>query len=255
MGGFNLMHIVLVGVAVVVIVLLLWPTERSGRRLLRSWGLPDADRNQSLIARRYLLVRRIPAAVLLVLPLPLLGYAGWGVVLLGALLLAESAAAVAPVRGDTRTATLRRRGLRDLAPAWTVVVLFVFAALAVVSAVLVWVPVVRTDSRDHWVFSAPGATLAIVGAAVVAAGTVVQLAKLRPSVGDVASDAALRVRSARVAIALATALVANQAFQQLQWIDDPAVGRAGWCVLAAGIAAWILIANPLRRPRLVTAVR
>ncbi|AHH99529.1 hypothetical protein [Kutzneria albida] len=280
MGEYSGTHIVIIAVVLALIVAALWPTEAGGGRLLRGWGLPDADREQRLIARNYLRNRRVLYLVFSLAPLPLFGSSGWLVVMLAGLLLAELVAAFTPVRGGTRVATLRRRTWRDLVPRWVMATYLTFAGLAVLGSVLVLLATPwAAESAANQPFSqlddsTPVLSLVIVGVATLAAGGLVLLATARPSVGDAAADSALRVRSARVMIALATVVLADQASRQLRMVGDynsPQLaghpgkpewlalagavfgGATSWFLLLAAALAWILIANPMRRPGIVVA--
>ncbi|MFD0206064.1 MULTISPECIES: hypothetical protein [Saccharothrix] len=258
------------GLVGLVLVVVLWPTTSGGRRFLRRWGVPEPDDRQSAQAVRYLRDRRLLYPVLFLLTPVVtepvaraLGFAEPGsgafrslASLLVALLAAEAAAALRPVRG-TRTATLARRHWRDLVPRWAVGMLLVLGAVAVLLAVVglaaqpwadrvadavptggVWRSVdgtVRgTVSERHYAeIGLPVSQVALVGAVcglAVVLG-VVRLAVRRRSLADPLVDAACRTRSARVAVGIGLAWTASMvlvAVGRLDYLRSVEFAEAGF---------------------------
>ena len=257
------------GLIGLVLVVVLWPTTSAARRFLVRWGVPEPDDRQTAQAVGYLRDRRLLYPVLFLLAPVVaepaaraLGFAGTGsgafrglASALVALLAAEVAAALRPVRG-TRTATLARRHWRDLLPRWAVGVLLALGAVAVllaaaglaaqpwadrVAAVMpaggVWRavddPVHGTVSEQYYAeIGLPVSLLALLGAVcglAVVLG-VVRLAVRRRSPADPLVDAACRTRSARVAVGIGMAwlalmvLVAVGRLDYLRSVEFPVAG-------------------------------
>ncbi|MFI5609397.1 hypothetical protein [Amycolatopsis sp. NPDC051903] len=213
------------------ILIVLWPGERQGARLLAKWGLPRATPEQVGVAVRYLRRRRFWYPWLWVgLPLipgasGLADSSGLGtivtVLLLGGLI--AEVLAQRPAPGPRREAVLAPRGVLDFAPLWAIVV----AGLAAVAAA------VHLAVIGEWVLFA-----VTVASAAVAWG-VVLLAVRRPATGDPDVDLALRCRSARVALGLATAACAVTAW--------PGGTLPSFLAFVVTLAAFIAIASPPRR--------
>jgi hypothetical protein len=234
-------------IAAAVMLLVLWPTQSSGRRLLRTWGIPEPDPDQVSAAVRYLWQRRI-LYVVLFLALPSLLNLVWRqddgvpgltilVPLVVAMLIAELVAAVRPA-GGVRVASLRPRGWRDLVPRWAVWAMGVLVAVVVVGAI-----VFPASPRDRW------QALGSVAVCLVVVGLLVQLAVRRPVGDDEAVATALRLRTARVAVGIG-----------FGWLGGSYVVLArelpyAWGVVVplAAVAAWIWVANPTRRSLAVRA--
>lgn len=219
----------LIGLAVL---LVLWPTRAGGRRFLRRWGVPEPVDQQELQAVRYLRDRRllypllfliIPAGQrMLGLPYPDSNAVRNLAPVIVALLLAEVVAALRPVRG-VRVATLTRRRWRDLVPRSAMVTFLALGGLAVLFAVIgllarPWaersVAMVQADDvlssvsdRYRAEMALPVGWIVLIGVVVglVAVLGVVRLAVRRGSVADPLVDAALRRRSARVAVGIGIA--------------------------------------------------
>lgn len=251
-----------------VLLLVLWPTQRSGRRLLQTWGVPFPQPEQVASAVRYLWQRRVLYVVAFLVVPPLAGLVwrddtqppgvGLFVPLLVAMLVAESVATLRPISG-VRVASLDRRTWRDLVPRWAIVVGAALVGLTVVAA---------------GVGVALGASVLVSLAHVVVClavvGLLVRLAVRRPSVDDEAVDAALRTRTARVAVGIgfgwlgAATVTATEAIylrevappREAGLTDDVAMAcqLAGVFVLLAAILCWVWVANPTRRA-LATARR
>lgn len=235
-----------------VFLLVLWPTRQSGQRLLRTWGVADPTEAQAAEAVRYLRQRRFLYVVLFVSGPPLLGLVlpagGMFVPLLLAMLVAELVAALRPVSG-VRTASLDPRSWRDLVPRWAIGVGCVLTALAAGVAGIGLA--MRPREGSTW-FVLAGVVLCV--AAVVG---LVHLAVRRPSSADEVVDAALRTRTARVAVAIGfgwLGILSNRAYFEVTgpvtstdaaWLDF--VGHATTVALFGSIVAWIWLAVPTRR--------
>jgi hypothetical protein len=291
-----------IGIALLVV---LWPTVSGGRRFLERWGVPDPDEQQGALAAKYLRDRRLLYPLLFLLAptvtaqiARLFGMAQgdpaavrYLAMLMVALLLAETIAALRPVRGP-RIATLVRRRWHDLVPRWAVGGLLTLSALTVLLAVggllaqpwasrtavaipdRAWQPA----SGDNWMVSPqfraeltqPLSWIPIIGVAfgLIAILGVVRLAVRRGSVADPQVDAALRTRSARVAVGIGIAwmasmfLLANNRLGFLRSVKMPTSDFApapGWLeytsvadysgvvMLMVAAVGWIWTANPGRR--------
>ena len=210
---------VFVGTGLLLLVLL-WPTEARGRRLLKKWGVPEPSADQVAEGVRYLKRRRLLYpwlyAVLWLVP-------KWGddvdqlvVVVLAGTLLAELLA-LRPRRGARREAVLTPRGLFDIASKWVLLSYAVFAGGAAVYLVI----------HPRWT------ALAWLVGSVLAVGLVVWSAVARPADGDQAVDMALRMRSVHVAAGLGAAVVG---------------GLVGPWTGILGLLAWAAMANTGPRP-------
>src|SRR3954447_21552276 len=107
---------VIMGVLGLTILIVLWPGEKHGKRLLKRWGVPDPDDAEVTLAVRYLKRRRLWYPWLsLVIP-PALGDATAGTIVTTLILggLIAELLAQGPTRGPRREATLARRTLLDL---------------------------------------------------------------------------------------------------------------------------------------------
>lgn len=220
-----------------IILIVLWPGEKQGARLLRKWGVRNPAADQVSVAVRYLRRRRFWYPWLF-LGLPLIPGATnlvgernnasslVFVVLLGGL--AAEILAQRPSREPRREAVLAPRGVLDFAPLWTIIVSGLATAAAVVHLAVLrqWGPLAVT-----------------VGAAAVS-WIVVLLAVRRPAAGDPEVDLALRVRSARVALGLGTGTAAT-----LGWTvgDLPS-----FLAFVATVAAFLAIVGPPPRQRATT---
>lgn len=251
-------------IAAAVLLLVLWPTQRSGQRLLRTWGVPDPRADQVAEAVRYLRQRRILYVAGFVLLPPLFGLVrtdagstGVFVALLVALLVAEGVAALRPA-GGVRVARLDRRGWQDLVPRWAVLVMAVMSVVTVAVA-----GYGLTQERDTWTGGDTSA-VALVHLAVCIAlvGLLVHLAVRRPSVRDEQVDAALRTRTARVAVGIgfgwvATALtIASQRLHALRvtgaerpdpdWFGQ-VMQYTGLVAVVVAVPCWLWVALPGQR--------
>lgn len=224
-------------IAAAVMLLVLWPTTSSGNRLLRAWGVQGPRPDQVAKAVRYLWQRRILYIVFFLAVPPLAGLVPPNgidlpnlaivVPLVVAMLIAELLATLVPVSG-VRAASLDPRGWRDLVPLWSV------AAMAVLVAVVVWRSTFGV-STVSWL------ALGYAAAALVLTSLLVWLAVRRPAVDDAAVDAALRTRTARVAVGIG-----------LGWLGSAVavadhIGLTGAVAQVAAFLCWFLVANPTRR--------
>src|ERR1041384_604202 len=105
-----------------ILLLVLWPTTAGGRRVLKRWGVGEADDEQAKLAVKYLRDRRLLYPPLFLLS-PLLLPSEWGpdIVAAGiaALLVAEAIAALRPARGP-RAAGLTPRTWGGLVQRWAI---------------------------------------------------------------------------------------------------------------------------------------
>lgn len=223
-----------------VVVVVLSPSLGSGKRVLRTWGIRDPNDEQAAEARIYLLQRRVlyvflfmglrPASGALDLDdlrLPGLGIFG---PLVAAMLIGELISLWWPV-GGVRSASLERRGWRDLVPRWAVGTVLVLVALVVVFAVAAPTPL---GDRLTGVAYAAGC--------LVLVGLVVHLAVRRPSGTDEAVATALRLRTARVAVGIGFAWLGTALTLMVRGDITGWSGNAMYVLLAA-VLAWIWIAN------------
>jgi hypothetical protein len=272
--------------------------------LLQNWGLAEPTGPQAAEAVRYLRQRRI-LYVLLFIVLPALTALAWPpaagdrppgnilVPLLAAMLVAELIATLRPVSG-VRVASLDRRGWRDLVPVWAVVPLAILTGWALLLvglgvAAQPWArryaaaippdgriagddwsteidPAIRTQllHPDHWL------TLGGIVACVAIVAALVFLAVRRPATTDAAVDRALRIRSARVAVAIGFLWLAglvNDAQSRLAFLEGTGRGAhrlprpPGWLTeslhnaveivgmgsLVGAIICWMFLALPGRK--------
>ena len=216
------------------VLLVLWPTRHSGKRLLQRWGVAEPTDAQKVLAIRYLWQRRIVYLVLVLAAFALETYFGQdtsvpgGVFapLLAAMVIAELIATLRPVSG-VREASLDRRTWRDLVPTWAVVVSAVFVVWTAVLLVMVflarswaerYVAEVPVD-RAQLAYTSGWSTIGGVVVCVAVLAALVHLAVRRPSVADAQVDAALRTRTARVAVGIGFLLLAGFTIdaQQRMW--------------------------------------
>lgn len=263
------------------LLLVLWPTEHSGRRLLQTWGIPEPRPEQTRAALRYLWQRRILYIVLFLVVPPVAGalienddeLPGMGIFvpLLVAMLLAETVATLRPV-GGVRVASLDRRTWRALVPRWAVHTMAVMVVLSVGLAVLaLTVGPVHDNGLPE---PGPGTALAYLAVCLAMIGLLVHLAVRRPSVADAEVDAALRTRTARVAFGIGFGWVGGTLLITSQWLyglysisrDDGGPARPAWLTDWFGrvmeytglvqfvvvIVCWMWVALPTRRSLAVT---
>ncbi|MEQ4210445.1 hypothetical protein [Actinopolymorpha sp. B9G3] len=304
-----------------------WDVRRErGRRFLTRWGVSEPT-EQADTAARYLRHRRLlhpfVFSALLVGVNVMTGVNGlpdpdWGLVLLGALhatlLVAEVVVAVRRRLEPVRVASLARRRFTDVVPSFALALqaamtLVLVAAAGVALAVQPWADSVGAWRRRHDDEIGPSSPIGIlewdpppqgttviwlllgIGLAVaLAAFAVVRLTLTRGPVADDVVDAALRVRTARVAVGtglLLTAVplvgivsrigevgvLASIASQSRGWPprllptpDFP--GPPAWIAevgelrdtvvllaIATGLVGWAAVVAPVKRLRLVQANR
>lgn len=268
-----------------VLLVVVWPTERSARNLLRAWRVADPTPEQVAEALSYLRKRRFwyPWIFLVI---PLLGDRyDWGegvsyqfvVPVMAGLLVAELAA-LRPSRHRVRTASLTPRRLFDLVPRWAVACHAVLVSATVGYAVVgiaaqPWAAeygrAMAGGAGSAWAEelaegSKPWVVLGITVLSLLAVVAVVWSAMVRSSGADVVVDGVLRTRSSRVVLGLgiglqgtllaagARRLTMVAGFDQApEWVTD--LYRAtGWFVLVGvvgSVLAWVWVANPpLPRP-------
>lgn len=251
-------------VAAAVLLLVLWPTAHSGRRLLQTWGIPQPQPEQVREAVRYLRQRRILCVALFLLFPSVAGLidrdrlAGVAIFvpLLIAMLVAEAVATLRPVSGF-RSASLDRRTWQDLVPRWAVRTM---AAVVIGTLVLVVFGTVA-GAGTSWL------AVGYLVACLLFVSGLVALAVRRPAVADEAVDAALRTRTARVAVGIGfgwTGSAVSVAIRQLRlpalagpepvarpgWLTDgvvDALAIAEFAIVAGAILCWLGVAAPGRR--------
>jgi len=210
----------LVGLAILIV---LWPGEKQGKRLLKRWGVPDPDDAEVTLAVRYLKRRRFWYPWLFLAIPPLLDRTAGSLfttLMLGGLI--AELLAQRPSRAPRREAVLARRTLLDLVPGWAIglSVLAVVASAGYLAVAGRWTP------------------LAVSVGAFVVSWAIALLALRRPAVGDRA-DLALRCRSARVAIGLGIATCAAGA--------EPVQTFGAFLSFAVGLAVFSAVAAPVKR--------
>lgn len=263
------------------LLLVLWPTTHSGRRLLQTWGIPEPGPDQITAAVRYLWQRRILYIVLFLVVPPVAGAVldnkdelpalGIFVPLLVAMVLAETVATLRPVSG-VRVASLDRRTWRALVPRWAVWSMAVLVALSVgLSVLALTVGPVRHPAIGE---PGPGTALAYLAVCLAMVGLLLHLAVRRPAVADAEVDAALRTRTARVAFGIgfgwagSTLQITSQWLVRLHsatqmpdgprrpaWLTDwlgPTFDYSGVVLLLVVIVCWMWVAIPSRRSLTMT---
>lgn len=246
-------HVIILVMMLGLLLALFWPTLRSGRRLLRNWGVPEATREQAAVAKTYLLSRRVLYVVFIVVIGQIVRtytnddtsttYVGS---VLAGLLLSELVVAVRPVRGGTRVASLSPRTWRSLLTRWSVV------------AHLITVGLVLACSLALMLAGQPFDAVPVIAlVSLLAVYGLVRLAVIRPAVGDLEVDTALRIRTARVMVGIGTMLGAqllSSQLLQLSTVTDLKWARPVSCgTVLVGAVVWILITNPLHKPATRTA--
>jgi hypothetical protein len=185
----------------VLLLIALWPTDKTSAKVLRKWGVADPTPAQVAESKVYLKRRRLLYPWLF-LAISSAGYRAFPgsdfigteilLTVLAGMLLAELIASLRPSKGTRREAVLVPRGVLDLVPAWGLVVFGLGAALALVVFLL------AQPTPASGIIALVFCVVAVLGA--------VLLAVQRPSSGDGSVDTAFRVRSARVALGLGVAL-------------------------------------------------
>lgn len=212
----------LIGLAILIV---LWPGEKHGKRLLVRWGVPDPDAAEVALAVRYLKRRRLWYPWLFLALPPLLGDAGLGSIVATLLLggLIAELFAQRPSRSARREADLAPRPLAVITPAWML-------ALGVLAA---------AGSVAHLVVTAQWKLLAFAAGTTVLCAAITALAVRRPAAGAARADLALRCRSARVAIGLGIGAVTA--------IGWPGGNLVSLLLVVAGVAAFLAVTAPLKR--------
>lgn len=200
-----------------VLLIVLWPMQSTGKRLLKSWRVSDPTPAQIDDAVRYLKRRRLLYPVLFVVLsfVPFASGRGLGslaAIVLGGTLLAELIALSLPREGRQRVATLAPRGLFDIGSQY---VLGAYAVIVVFG--LVWLLVNLQITQ-----------LPVFVVSVAAVATVMWAAVARPADGDEEVDRALRTRSVHVSAGIGAAMVC---------------ALVGGGFLLVGVVAWVLMAN------------
>jgi hypothetical protein len=245
------------GIVGLVILGFLWPTRRSGIRLLARWGVADPTETELAEALTYLRRRRFWYPWLLIglgalvdstSMLPRSQDNVWSipaVLLIGALLaeLLAQRRSNAPVR----VAIPVRRGLTDIVPSWA---LILHAVAALGAVVLLGGALAGLGWARHWYpnWSARILWIALGGAllSVLLVWVIVGLALRRPAVAEVRIDPLLRARSARVPVGLGIATLCAL-------IGGGESDFRGMIIVVAGVGLWSVIAGPTRRRTLVPA--
>ncbi len=235
--------IVLAAVVGGVILAVLWPGPRQGRRVLVRWGVLDPGDAEIADAVRYLQRRRFwypwvslaGPALASAFGVPESWASTWtflGVLVIGALL--AEVVAQRPSRGLRRAAVLVPRRVSDVLSVWSI---GAFVALAAGTLVVSGAGLAGAQWALR-VLPDPGPVL--VGALVVTvAGTgIVWLAVRRPSSGESRADNALRLRSARVGAGLTMAGIGA--------VFATGGSTVGGVVALAGLFCWIATVNPPR---------
>jgi hypothetical protein len=216
---------VIMGLFGLAILIVLWPGEKHGRRLLKRWGVPDPDEAEVALAVRYLKRRRLWYPWLFLAIPPLLDDTTTGSILATLLLggLIAELLAQRPARGPHREAVLAPRTLLGIVPAWVLVLGGLAAA----------------GSMVHLGLTAQWRLLAVAAGTALAGAAITLLAVRRPAVGDPRADLALRCRSARVAIGLGIG-----AGTAIGW---PAGDFVSFLAVVAGLAAFLAVTAPVKR--------
>lgn len=214
--------VLIYGLYGLVLLVVLWPTPQTGRRLLKKWHVHEPTDEQIAEAVRYLKRRRL-LYPWLYLGVGLLsddrlkgGYDILVTVLAGTLL--AELIALRPPRQRQREATLLPRRLFQIAS--PVLVGFYLFGVAVCAGF--------TGYWHDWrlVFA--------LLASVLVVGVIMWSAVVRPASGDPQVDSALRTRSIHVSAGLGIAL---------------AGALAGWWFALGGILMWVSMANTPPRER------
>ncbi|WP_329050654.1 hypothetical protein OG738_01825 [Amycolatopsis sp. NBC_01488] len=212
----------LIGLAILIV---LWPGEKHGKRLLERWGVPDPDAAEVALAVRYLKRRRLWYPWLFLVIPPVLDGTGAGSIVATLLLggLIAELFAQRPARGPRREAVLVPRTLRDVVPIWALVLSGLASAGAI--AHLAW--------TRQWTL------LAVAAGTTALCWLIAALAVRRPAIGEPRADLALRRRSGRVAIGLGIGTCAA-----LGW---PGGNLVSLLVVVAGLAAFLAVTAPVKR--------
>ncbi|MEU0532406.1 hypothetical protein [Amycolatopsis tolypomycina] len=214
----------LTGLLGLAILIVLWPGEKHGKRLLERWGVPGPDAGEVALAVRYLKRRRLWYPWLFLAIPPLLDDGGPGTILATLLLggLIAELLAQRPARGPRREAELAPRTLLGVVPAW----ILVLGGLAAAGSLL------------HLALTAQWRLLAVAAGTALVSAAITLLAVRRPPSGAARADVALRARSARVAIGLGIG-----ACTAIGW---PAGDFTSFLAVVAGLAAFLAVTAPAK---------
>jgi hypothetical protein len=305
-------------IAVVAVVWVLRSTPKQGQKVLQRWGIANPTEEQGRIAADYLKRRRnlFPYVAIAVFALTVLGQwlfstadsIRWEGVLLFAivasLLVAELLATLRRPTDRQRSATLTPRRFTDIVPKFGLVALGILAliAVAVTVAIVAALPFAKAvnawrerhaaelqkldAAQDYPIDIGMGSAwfaLLAFAICVIAALGVVRLCQVRgPLTSDLAVDAALRIRSGRVALGtavlLGSGLVATitGTWWDIATVSQPVVEIGaqltadlpptpdwirvlrrpiGWYNFAgfAFLLVWVILISPWRTQRLVAA--
>lgn len=224
----NLLGVALImGLFGLAILVVLWPGEKQGRRVLKRWGVPDPDAAELAEAVRYLKRRRFwyPWLYLAIPLVPQREDSSMSTIFVTLLLggLIAELLAQRPSRGARREAVLAPRMTADLVPVWALVL----SGIAIAGSLV------------HLALTGRGTLLAIAAGAGLVSWLITLLAVRRPATGASRADLALRCRSARVAIGLGIGTCAVVA-----WPD----GNLGsFLAFALGLAAFLAVVAPLKQ--------
>ncbi|AEK40281.1 hypothetical protein [Amycolatopsis mediterranei] len=215
----------IMGVFGLVILIVLWPGKKHGKRLLKRWGVAEPDDGEVELAVRYLKRRRLWYPWLFLAIPPLLDDRGLGSILTTLLLggLIAELLAQRPSRGPRREADLAPRTLLGVVPVWVLVLGGLAAA----------------GSMVHLGLTAQWKLLAVAAGTVVVSAAITLLAVRRPPAGAPRADLALRCRSARVAIGLGIG-----ACTAVGW---PAGNLVSFLAVVAGLAGFLAVTAPAKR--------
>ncbi|VVJ19968.1 Uncharacterised protein [Amycolatopsis camponoti] len=212
----------LIGLAILIV---LWPGEKHGKRLLVRWGVPDPDAGEVALAVRYLKRRRLWYPWLYLAIPPVLDDTGPGTIITTLLVggLIAELLAQRPSRTPRREAVLAARTLTDIVPIWALVLSGLASAGSIV----------------HLAWTAQWTLLAAAAGTTVVCWVITALTVRRPAVGEQRADLALRRRSGRVALGLGIAACAA-----LGW---PAGNLGSLLAVVAGLAAFLAVTAPVKR--------
>jgi hypothetical protein len=277
MPSFGPTELIIIGfvlliVAAVVLTVLraLSPSPERCLKILRRWGLEQPSKEQAGLLAGFFRSRRrvyLPVLVVVGVAVSLLGDSDWILIglttVLASLLVIELGALVRPAFRGRRSAALIRRGVTDLVPPFALLSYGLVAAIGLASIVINLLTMHwGTDIRRPWVLPLGYVVFA------AAAGATVWCSLVRaPLFEDSVVDAALRIRSARVATGVSLLLLSFLSIGALlgtdyrptmpHWISvaDGAGISLAVLVLAIDLVNWVALLNPIRKQRLVEASR
>jgi hypothetical protein len=234
--------LVMAGVGLLILILL-WPGPKQGGRVLARWGVTDTTDAEVADAVRYLKRRRLLYPWLYLGVSALASWRGeerpsfWpellGTLVVGALL--AELWAQRPSRDARRAAVLVPRRMRDLVSIWST------GAFAVLFVLVVGTSAAAFAGAGWARRLQPDPVLVLAGALLVGAigWGIAWLAVRRPAAGEPRADDALRLRSARVAVGLAMAVLGSL-------FSAGGGSTVGLFVYLAGLFCWVATVNPPR---------